>query len=541
MNTFRLLFWLRWRMSMNSTTTRGRWAMLGITVLLALVFSPLYLGAAAGAWVYASKSGARALLVVFGACQLLIVWASLLAGALGRLFELDKLKRYPLRPLDVFAVNTVASLSEPIVLMTVPTLVAVCAGVARHSGVLAGLQAGVGAVLLLLITAAALQLLLAVLDDLLRREWMRYVAAFLFTLTVVGFQLMMGRSARHLAEQVRRAGMTPERMLEDAARALEWIPTVSAPASVGGASPTGVLAFPLAGLVVSLVALAIPLWLGAGIMARSGIRGGGSSRVRVRTPRGGNGAFAVRWPGLTRIQSLLATREVVYLFRTPAILYQMVVMPLTVAAIALVGRSREAGYGEILPVFVMTSTLAARNLMLWGHDGAGIRSLFLLPFDARDLVLTKNIAWLAGAFLESAVAFGLLVALRPAAVLPQLPLMATGYSAVVFVGAAFGTWVSITRPTRMRTDGMTRRSPGGIVGFVAYLAVLVVAAAIVLGVMAARSLAPDAYDAAASLGVTFVALGLCIVVWHLSMTRHADELERQRERMIDAIAKSSDA
>jgi hypothetical protein len=99
LNTFRLLVWLRWRIAMNSTSRKGRWAVAGITALLALAFSPLYVGAAVGAWMYASKVGAPALTVVFGLCQLAIVWTSLLAGALGRSFELDKLKRYPLRPL----------------------------------------------------------------------------------------------------------------------------------------------------------------------------------------------------------------------------------------------------------------------------------------------------------------------------------------------------------------------------------------------------------------------------------------------------------
>ncbi len=541
MKTSRLLFWLRWRLAMNNTTRRGRWAMAGLSALLALVFSPLYLGAAVAAWLYAAKVGPPALLVVFGVCQVTILWASLLAGALGRTFELDKLRRYPFRPLEVFGVNTLASLGEPIVLMAIPTLVATCAGVARHTGLLAAAQAAAGALLLLLVTAAALQLLLAVLDDLLRREWMRYVAAFLFTLTVLGFQLMMGRSARHLAEQARRVGMTPERLLADVAHGFERLPTVSGPAAVAGALPVGPFAHPAVGLMLSLVAIGAPVWLGARIMSRSVVRGAVGGRVQASSSTKRDGSFAARWPGLTRIQSLLATREVVYMMRTPAILYQMVVMPLTVAVLAVIGRTREAGFGEILPLFVMTSTLAARNLMLWGYEGVGIRTLFLLPFDSRDLVLSKNVAWVTGSLLEAALAFAILLALRPASVLPSLGLMATGYLAVVFVGGAFGTWVSIVHPTRARTEGMSRRGPGGIVGLLAYLAVLVVAAAIVLGVVAARSLTPDAYDGAASLVVTTLALLACFAIWWISLSRHADELERQREKMIEAIAKGSDA
>ncbi len=515
--------------------------MAGLTVLLALAFSPLYLGAAAAAWVYTSKSGAPALLVVFGVCQLAIVWASLLAGALGRLFELDKLKRYPLRPTDVFAVNTIASLTEPVVLMSVPTLVAAIAGVARHDGTLAGFQAAAGTALLLLITAAALQWLLAILDDLLRREWMRYAAAFLFTLTVLAFQLIVGRSSRHLAEQARRAGVTPERLLDEVARFFERIPTVSAPASVGGAHANGIFHEPLVGLLVCLVAVALPVWLGSRTMSRSAVRNSGGGRVRASRGPAATGAFARRWPGLTRIQSLLATRELLYLFRTPAVLYQMIVVPLTVVAITLIGRTREAGYGELLPLFVMTSTLAARNLMLWGHDGAGIRSLFLLPFEPRDLVLSKNVVWLVGAFLEAGLAFATLAALRPASVMPLLPVMITGYAAVTFVGGALGTWVSITRPSKPQERGLSRRGPGGVVGLVAYLVVLILAGAILLAVIATRSLAPDAHDGLASLLVASLALIVCVALWWLSLERNADELERHREQMIGEIAKTADA
>ncbi len=525
---------------MNTTSRRGRWAVAGLTVILALAFSPLYLGAAAGSWIYASQSGPKALVVVFGLSQLAIVWTSLLAGALGRTFELDKLKRYPLRAREVFAVNVVASLLEPVVLMAVPSLVAACAGVARHSGALAAAQAAVGAILLLLVTASALQLLLAILDDLLRREWMRYVAAFLFTLTVIGFQLMVGRAGDKMMASMRRSGMTPERMLEEMSRGLAQLPTAAGPAAVAGAAPQGPIAHPLLGLVVALAIIALAVWLGGRIMWRSVLRGGVGSRVANRNGARPRGPFALPWPGLTKIQSLLATRELVYMFRTPAILYQMIVMPLTVVAIAFLGRHREAGFGEVMPLFIMTSTLAARNLMLWGYDGAGIRTLFLLPFRSRDLVLTKNVAWLAGAFLEAALAFGVLAAVRSSQVLPQLPLMVSGYLAVVFVGASLGTWVSIAHPKKAPTQGVSRRSPGGIVGIGVYLAVLVVATALVFGVVVVRKLAPDSADAAASLGFTSFALVVCVALWWLSMTRHADELDRQRERMVEELAKSTE-
>ena len=66
--------------------------------------APIYVGGAIGSHALGAKMGAAALPIVFGLCQLGVVWTSLLIGAMGRTFELDKLKRYPLRARDVYLV-----------------------------------------------------------------------------------------------------------------------------------------------------------------------------------------------------------------------------------------------------------------------------------------------------------------------------------------------------------------------------------------------------------------------------------------------------
>jgi hypothetical protein len=459
---------------------------------------------------------------------------------MGRLFELDKLKRYPLRSLDVFAINTLASLSEPIVLMTLPSLIGAALGVGRHDDALAGLAAMGGGIVLLLVTASLLQLLLALLDDLLRREWMRYVAAFFFTVTVIGFQLAVRGSSGRLVAEAHKAGFTPDQLGQEAMRIFASVPTVAAPASLGGAHPQGLYG-PLAiAFVVCLSLIAVPVWLGARVMATASRRAsvGGSVRsARVASARGG---FAARLPGFTSAQSLLVGRELLYLFRTPALLYQMAVIPITVIALSFLRSAREPALGAFLPMFVMTSTLAGRNLMLWGYDGPGVRTLFLLPLRARDLVLTKNVVWLVSALLEATLVFVFLAVTRPAAVLAQLPMYATGFAAVALMGGVMGSWVSITRPIKPPQQGMARRSPGDIVGALAFLAVLVVAGVVVLAVFAVRAITPDAYDNAASLTVTSLMLIASAVVWWIALDRNADTLEQHREGMIDVLAKSTD-
>jgi hypothetical protein len=541
LNTLRLLFWLRWRIAMNTTSRRGRWAAIGITLLLALAMSPIYVGGAIGAWVYTSHSGASALLVVFGICQFAILWVSLLTGAMGRLFELDKLKRYPVRALDVFAINTLASLTEPIVLITLPSLIAGAFGVGRHDGLSAGMAALGGGIMLLLVTASLLQLLLALLDDLLRREWMRYVAAFLFTFTVIGFQLAVRGSSLKIAEEARKAGFTPQQLSDTAMQLFARVPTVAAPATLAGARFAGPFAALGVSVAVCLLLTVVPIWLGARVMATASQRAGVGGSVRRSRATSARGGFAKRLPGFSAAQSLLIGRELLYILRTPALLYQMAVVLIAIVALSFMRSAREPALGAFLPMFIMSGTLAGRNLMLWGYDGSGVRTLFLLPFQARDLVLSKNVVWLASALFEATVVFVFMALTRPPELVAQLPIYATGFAAVALAGGIMGTWVSITRPMKPPQQGMARRSPGGVVGLVAFIVVLLVAGLVVLAVLAARALTPAPYQNLASLAVTSSLLVVAAAVWWIALDRNADTLVLYREGMIDVLAKSADA
>jgi len=541
LRTLRLLVWLRWRIGLNTTTTRGRWASAGISALLALAMSPIYVGGAIGSFALGAKLGAQALPIVFGVCQMGVMWVSLLIGAMGRTFELDKLKRYPLRPRDVFAINTLASLGEPVVLMSVPSLVTVALGIARHSGAPAGWAAAAAGLLLLLVTASLLQLLLALIDDLLRREWMRYVAAFFFTMTVIGFQLVVGRSSARLVEQAKKAGYTPARLADEARLAFERVPTVAAPASVAGAHPAGWLGSPVAGLAACLLLILVPLTLGSRVMATAALRGGTGGRTRTRASGAARGSLGPKLPLLTRAQSLLVARELLYMVRTPAMLYQLAVVPLTAVALMFLAPGRNASFGEFMPMFVMIGTLAGRNLMLWGYDGPGIRTLFLLPVSARELVLTKNLGWFVSALLEAVVVLGTLTLVRTARVLPHLPVVITGWLALALSSIVLGTWVSARFPMRPPERGLGRRNPGGPAGVGALLGMFAITAVLILAVVAARALTPEPWKEAASLVVTSIAACAAAAVWWIGIERNADVVEQNRERMIDTLAKSSDA
>lgn len=541
MRSLRLLFWLRWRIGINTTNFRSRWATAGVTVLFALAMSPFYVAGAIAAHTYARGAGAPALLVVFGCVQLAILWVSLLTGAMGRTFELDKLKRYPLRPFAVFAANTLASFTEPIMLMTLPSLLAAAVGVGQHSGGGALVAALSGGVLLLLVSATILQMLLALLDDLLRREWMRYVAALFFTLTIVGFQVAVTGRASRFMTAAKQSGLTAERLSDDAMHVFENIPTIAGPASVAGAHRAGPFEAPWVGLSLCAAMIALPLWWGGRLMASGATRATVGGSPRASSMAASTGGFAAAIPGLSVAQSLLVGRELRYMVRTPSLLYQMAIIPLTAIGLTFLRPPGDTQFSAFMPMFLLVSSLAGRNLMLWGHDGPGVRTLFLLPFRSRDLVLSKNLVWMASALLEAAVVFAWMVARSPATILPQLPMLASGYLAMLLAGSVLGTWVSIAKPIKPPQRGMARRSPGGLIGLGAVLVLLLLGGAIVVVVMGARSVTPDAHDLLASTLVTLVFLSLASAIWWIGLERNADLLDTHREGMIDVLAKSSDA
>ena len=539
MRTFRLLLWLRWRLGMNASTRRGRWVAVLVIGMLVLALAPLYLGGAIAAMSGARAYGATSLLVTFGTVQLIILWLSLLTGAMGRLFELDKLKRYPLRPTAVFLVNMVAGLTEPIVLMCLPALIGAVIGVGLHDGGLAATAAALGVVVLLMTTMAWVQLLLAVLDDLLRREWMRYVAGFGLSLTILAFQMFVSQTGGRLSENMRSAGFDPEHLLVLARHVFSAVPTVAAAASVAGSRPEGLFANGGIGLLGSLLLIALPVMLGVRIMARAAQRP--AALTPVRTRRSGERGLSLPIPGLSRAQGLLLGRELVYLTRTPALLFQMAIVPITVIGLSLLRPTTSTNAPAFLPMFILVSGLAGRNLMLWSHDGPGVRTLFLMPVGARDLVLTKNLAWLASAFVEATVVFTALSFTRGEAFRSQLPTYLTGYLALAFTAGVIGTVLSIRRPTKPPAQGMGRRNPDTVGGLLGLLAVLLTLGVVVLLIVAARALTPPAWHLAASTVVTSTLMVMAMGLWWIAQDRCATMLDANRERMIDVLAKSADA
>ncbi len=226
MKTLRLLVWLRWKLFLRSTSTSSRIAGIVFPLLLLLAFSPAWFGGAVAAYEGVLRAGAPVIAVAFGVCQLAWISMGILSGALGRSFDLDKFLRYPVRPRSVFAINVLASLLGPVPLMILPTMAAVTIAAGERAGLWAALGVGAAAVLLVLVTAAALQVLLAVFDEVLRRESARFVARILMMVCFVGLQfggISVVEDAIHVTADGRRLWVVHGDLFDGVMQHARWL------------------------------------------------------------------------------------------------------------------------------------------------------------------------------------------------------------------------------------------------------------------------------------------------------------------------------
>jgi hypothetical protein len=535
MKTLRLLFWLRWTLFLRSTNVSNRIGAILLPFMFALVLAPFYLGGAFLAFGGVYKMGSPVVIVALGACQLGWIYFGLLLGAMGRSFDLDRLLRYPLRPASVYAGNILASFVEPVCLMTLPTLLAVTIGAFMRSGLVAGVATLAAGVLVTLITAALLQLLLALLDELLRREWVRYVALSLFSLTFIGLQIGVQGVSRGLLERMTRTGVTAEDLIGYAASAVAAVPTAGWPAAVATGALDGSPWRVVLGFLGSLAVLGLLVAPGTALMrftARAGESAGGGPA------RGGpaKGSFALAIPGLPAPVALLLTREIRYSLKSPQRLVSLILTPLVLVFLALTRGNRVMGQ-PAFAILLLGSTIATAAITQFAYDGPGVRSFFLLPCLPRDVLLAKNLEFLGRVALQLTLVFTPLALMTHAGWTSLGTAVLMGAAAVVFSCAALGTYVSIRWPVRARRRGMASRGDSGWGGFAMFLGTVAFAALVGATVWAARAIAGPAWAATAGVAAAAVHLAAAAVIWHLSLDRNATALLANRERLIEVIAR----
>ncbi|MBP8136640.1 MAG: hypothetical protein KAY61_00435, partial [Candidatus Eisenbacteria bacterium] len=331
MKTLRLLLWLRWKLFVNSGSATKRWVSVVAALALFLAASPLWAGGAVLAWLGVQKYGAPAVTVTFALCQILWLWMGVVSGALGRTFELDKFLRFPIPPRSVFVINVVASLLEPMCLMAAPTLVAVALAVADQHGAAAGLVTALAGLLLSLLSATVLQVVLALLDELLRRDATRYAAGILLPLMFLGLQLFARLTGGETIRFMQERQIDPGVLLETTARACMALPTIGAPALLATGALEGDPLHMVGGLLFCLALLVLGVLPAAALMrhvVRAGESAGGGSAKRPAGP--GSASFALFAPPLSTPLGALLARELRYSLAHPQRVASLVSLPLMV-------------------------------------------------------------------------------------------------------------------------------------------------------------------------------------------------------------------
>lgn len=536
MKALRLLVWLRWTLFLRATSVSNRFGTIALNVLMALAFSPFWFGGALLAFGGVRQLGASAALVALGACQFACIYFGLLIGAMGRSFDLDRLMRYPLRPSSVYAANILASCLEPVCLMTLPIVLATAAGAFARGGLLPGAATLVAGLLVTLVTAAILQLLLALLDEVLRREWVRYLAVAVFSLTFVSFQFLARGVLQRVVERVTQRTLEPAGMVELLAANLAKVPTVGWPAAVATGALEGAPLRALAGLAGTALLGALLLAPGVRLMrhtARAGESAGGGAKSQRPSSRGSLALL----PGLLpRGIGLLVARELRYSVTSPQRVLALLLTPLVLLLLVF---TRDSG-SLTTPAFVMlllSSSITTAAITQFSFDGPGARSFFLLPCRPRDVLLAKNLEVFARVAVQLALVFAPLTLLRRTHWTSLGSVVLIGAAAVVFAVVALGTWVSIRWPVRARRRGMSTRGDAGWGGLAMFAGTFGFAALVFGVVWAARHLAGPRLAAPAGFAAATAFLVAAAATWWVSLDRNATALLEHRERLLEVVAR----
>lgn len=536
MSLLRLLLWLRLKLWWRSLTSTGRWVAVAAPFGLLLLFWPVWFGGSMGAWWAVRELQGGAFALVLGLVQSAWVSAAVLAASAGQALAPRELLRYPVRPAHLFAFNAAAAVLEPAtIVLLVPVAALVVAAFAQH-GALAGGCALLGATLSMALTVTALQLLVAVLERLLRTEWMRMLSRLLLALVFLGVSwsysaLVETEITPALAHRV----ATAPAML----RASEWLarwPTIGAPAAVAAAPLGGGWRAAAFGLLASLAMIATLVLVGSRVIARGAVAPPAAEGGHSRTT-GAIHAFAALMPA--RLANLVRF-DLLVQARSPRGLLWVVLTPLLISAFYVV-HPATSGKAPLFAAVMSTTTLAQVSLMLFAHYGPGIRTLHLLPVRARDVVLARNVTFLLEALLLILVLGALFAALRSGFTPSELPSWGFATVAMLAVLLATGNDFSIRWPVRV-TEGWGSRRNVSWQATWSSLAVTLAAAALLGGTaFLARWFVPGGGGDALAALLLAIEAAFAVFAWWRSLDRAGEAFVSRREKMIEALAKDSPA
>ena len=570
--------WLRWRGLVNALAGKRRsggrrisaWLGLLLTIVLGLVGLAWAVGLSIGAW-FAGRSiaggdaggpGMIGIRVAAGILSLLLALFAVLSGGRSATHDWTRLLLLPIARRQLHALELLAGLLDPWLLVIVPPLIVLAIALAPHAGTAA--VAAVGGALLFVVLGA-LATLLSLFVQLLLRDRRRaevvVLVALLVTMTLgwaPGLFMRIERPGQPTApaqpsvspatpsadssnterrphrrrRSDRRGGVMTARWFQPLpsevyARSI-FLAAGDAPARA--ALPLATLAFE-AVLFYGLSALAWRRLVESPAVGSRRRRGLALPRLAAPSSRAGHPAVAV------------ARAQVATTLRTVQGRVALVSPPLIVAAISLTQGFRAAGpFAAIAPLFGATAALALgplsvmvyQNALLnqFGVDGAGFSLQVLSPLSERALVAGRALGGGVLMLLALLPAMAIAALLHPGTPLLLWPATLLGGAAAYLLFVPVALWLSLLFPKAADLSKLgSKGKPHGAATFCGLLAVTV-ALGLVQGLGAVGFLVGSAPGAL--LAETLLAAAALAIAWPL-LVLVAAALPARRDALLLAL------
>lgn len=554
------LIWLKWRLLRNSL--RSSKAVVNkvasaLGMLLAFAFSlgvSLVLGIVAyfisqpDAWAkflnrsanYDIPAAASAEFIFFSIFGFLyLMWATLpLSIGGGKQFDAGKLLMYPITLRKLFAVDFVSELTTLHSVIAIPAILAVAIGAGLGTNNLA--IALLAAVPVILFGVALSKWLSTIMGSLLRRRRARAETVVALIGAVAG---LGGAMAGQLAPILFRHA--------ESLRSLRWTPPGAAALLFISVGTTQRFAYGLA--FVTLFVYSVGLIAGTYLIAKRaalGIEGRRKRRAEAEA-RVEPAYTGWKWPLLPEDLSAVVEKECRYALRN-AQMRMMALAPLLLIIIRAINTRRMESslsrgpsaasefitYGSglmatggVLYVFLV---LAGVSCNAFAFEEGGMRTLILSPIDRRKILLGKNIATTALAFVFAAILLTFNAVVFRDLTLANLLFVALSFIVFAALMSTIGNWLSIRFPKRMVFG--KRMNVSGVAGLMLIPIVIVLGTGPLLATLAGY--------ATRNLLIEYVALALMALVavgiYALVLGFHGRSLAQREIDILEAVREPTD-
>lgn len=544
MEPFKLLFWLKWTLTLRGYL-RNVSALVG-TLLALLILIPFAIGIGVGCAVgfQALPLPAKEYLLQGVLLSIYLIWLSapLLGHALSDTYDVTKLFLFPISARQIFTGSILGSLLDWPVLLLFPTLLAVLIGFGT-SGWAFGLV-GLALFLFLFHTLALSQALLLLIGSMLRSRRVRDVVLVLLPL----FSILL-----YVGSQ----------MFSRRAISVDWGRFFEGPAwQILNLLPSGITAHIVAAsakeqLLVAaewflmLTALTVgTIYLAGWLLERvyAGELEGFVIRKRapdrkptpmpaLSSPQVGEEPQAIFGFRPSPVLLAMVEKEFKYLFREPYFKAMLVNLLYWIAIgffawLPAAGGEKWHGVGEAMP-WVVTGGMLFSEMQLafniFGNEGAAAHLLFLYPAPRQLILLGKNLALLGVLSAVNLVAVVILTAIVGA--FEQLGPVFLWLELALVVSVAVGNYISIWFPFRVGMRGwrvQPKMTGFGCLTGLLYMLGWGLAVVLALPVLAAL-LVPSFWVERVWLLLTFPLATLYVLGLYLFSLRLAVPLLHQRE------------